>query len=274
MMILCGIVLYNPDIKRLVDCVNSVINQVDKIIFVDNGSATINDVKNAFERKTQIEFICNSANLGIAFALNQIISFGRKNNYDWVLTLDQDSICSEHMVENMVLASNAVDSVGIMCPLTVDVDNYCNDNSSNSTREMEWCITSGSLINLKNTEKCSFDNKMFIDLVDYDFSIQVKQAGLKIIRVYNSILYHRLGDLVVKKFLWFNVEVTNHNAMRRYYYVRNVYYILKKYNFDAKTVRFWKKKIRDLYFKVFFFENDKLNKIKMMRKGKNDSKSM
>ena len=43
--ICAGIVLYNPDIERLSDNIDSVISQVEKIYLVDNGSKNINKIE-------------------------------------------------------------------------------------------------------------------------------------------------------------------------------------------------------------------------------------
>jgi rhamnosyltransferase len=85
------IVTYNPKIDRFKDVINSIVNQVDFIIIVDNGSKNINDIKEICSIKSNIEIIENDINYGIGKALNIGIE-KLKNNYDWILTLDQDSV--------------------------------------------------------------------------------------------------------------------------------------------------------------------------------------
>ncbi len=273
-MVLCGIVLYNPDIERLINNISSAKNQTDKVLLIDNCSSNIDIIEKYYKNDNKIIIIKNESNMGIASALNQIVEFAKKRDYEWVLTLDQDSICDNNMVSNMMLYSD-MDKIGILCPITLDKNNYTSDMNRNlQTSEMEWCITSGSLINVINTKMCKFDDKMFIDMVDYDFSLQVRNNGLKIIRVYNAVLFHRLGDLSIKKLFGKRIEITNHSPIRRYYYVRNSYYLINKWKYDIKSKKFLKKKIKKLFFKILLFENRKIAKIKMMKKGKKDSKRM
>ena len=63
------IVSYNPD-SNLFDSINLLLNQVEKVIIVDNGSKEkyVKYIKSINEDK--IEIILNKENLGVATALN------------------------------------------------------------------------------------------------------------------------------------------------------------------------------------------------------------
>ena len=69
-MVIAGIVLYNPNINRLIENVKAIENQVKMVLLVDNGSNNIDLVYSAFRRDNSIMIICNGKNLGIARALN------------------------------------------------------------------------------------------------------------------------------------------------------------------------------------------------------------
>lgn len=86
--ILAGIVLYNPDIGRLIENYNAIVNQVDDVLIIDNGSDNYNDIDNYFNDK-KVQIIRNYNNLGIATALSQIMEYASSNEFDWVLTLDR-----------------------------------------------------------------------------------------------------------------------------------------------------------------------------------------
>ena len=45
-----GIVLYNPDINRMNENINNIINQVDYVILVDNGSKNKPDIEDAIQQ--------------------------------------------------------------------------------------------------------------------------------------------------------------------------------------------------------------------------------
>ena len=99
-----GIVLYNPDINRMKENINAIINQVDYVILVDNGSKNKSDIEAAIEHsfynsdKLIINF--SQKNNGIAWALNQIFKIAEEQSVKWVLTLDQDSVCPSDIIES------------------------------------------------------------------------------------------------------------------------------------------------------------------------------
>jgi rhamnosyltransferase len=98
-MFFAGIVLYNPNMNRLIENIISIKNQVDCIVCVDNNSNNYKEIKDKFGNDINIILISNFENKGIGYALNQIVRWGIKHDYQWVLTLDQDSICPPDIIE-------------------------------------------------------------------------------------------------------------------------------------------------------------------------------
>ena len=92
-MTAAGIVLYNPDTERLKENIEAILPQVDQIIVVDNGSSNVDEICELLNKYEQIKFIWNEENYGIAKALNQLLYFAYKNDVEWILTIDQDSVC-------------------------------------------------------------------------------------------------------------------------------------------------------------------------------------
>ena len=101
-----GIITYNPNIERLNENINAVIDGAE-IIIVDNNSENINDIEYIINKYPNIKIIKNSKNLGIAKALNQAMEYGYMNSYDWMLTLDQDSVCPFDYISKMSNILNA-----------------------------------------------------------------------------------------------------------------------------------------------------------------------
>ena len=100
MKICAGIVLYNPDIDRLIENIDSINMQVKEIVLVDNASKNTQEIQDMILSKyPEIVYIRNKINEGIAKALNQILNYSEKNGYEAFLTLDQDSICNSELVE-------------------------------------------------------------------------------------------------------------------------------------------------------------------------------
>ena len=117
---LAGITLYEPDVHRLLENIDAVLPQVDKLICVDNGSKNIAEIKDRIHWKyPDVEIIENGENLGIARALNQMFEYAEAHVYDWVLTLDQDSVCPENLMEEYKKHLEIKD-VGVLSPKMVD----------------------------------------------------------------------------------------------------------------------------------------------------------
>ena len=62
MKISAGIVLYEPELKRLLENVTAIIRQVDTVIIVDNASSNIKEVKEVLSRFSNILFKSKDTN--------------------------------------------------------------------------------------------------------------------------------------------------------------------------------------------------------------------
>lgn len=259
--ICAGIVTYNPDIDRLIKSINSICNQVEMIYLCDNGSSNISIIKTLSERYN-LSIIVNDNNGGIAKALNQLCSYAFDNGFNWILTLDQDSVCNPYLVNR--LSRFCDNSIAIIGPRIIYEDNE--QYSAKKTQVIEkadWIITSGSLTNLNIWKQLDgFDEWMFIDLVDTDYGIRANRAGYSIIRVNEAEIYHELGDLKCKRLFGRIVYVTNHSAFRIFYQSRNSVYLFKKLKYGNPFINILK-----IIFKILFFENRKFEKLKSVFKG-------
>ena len=115
-MILAGITLFNPDVARLEENISSIYGQVDRVICVDNGSDNIKSIEDCVLKNWKnITIIKNGKNEGIAKALNQMFEFAIEQQYEYVLTLDQDSVCPDNIIEeyNKYLDEH---KLGSLCP--------------------------------------------------------------------------------------------------------------------------------------------------------------
>jgi rhamnosyltransferase len=97
MKTLAAIVLFNPEIERLNQNIEAIFNQVDDVVLIDNGSSNLNEVKKNVTH--QVHYVVNEKNVGIAKALNEGFEYAIENGFDWVLTLDQDSVSDKNLIE-------------------------------------------------------------------------------------------------------------------------------------------------------------------------------
>lgn len=275
-MILCKkntcavIVTFNPDslfekaIKRHIELFNS-------IIVVDNNS---NDLSFISTCQSNIDFLHLESNMGIAYALNLGIKRALSMGYNWIFTFDQDSIPVDNFLfyynEVFRILPNQINKIGLIStkhvpsvPISVS-----NDLSFKYTCSL---ITSGMLHNGEIFEKVGwYDEKMFIDSVDFEFALRCVNWGLLTIRIQNPILEHKLGEPRLKSILWgaIVIRTTNHNAMRRYYIMRNHVYISKKYFFKVPLWILKKNFFCMIDLMVMLLaDDDKWNKMKKTLKG-------
>ncbi len=260
--IAAGIVSFNPNLERLRENIQSAISQVESLVVVDNGSSNIKEIENLCKNAGCLLIKLNE-NKGIAYALNQICKYFYSQKFDWVFTLDQDSISSNNMISKMY--EHTSDNVGAIGPKIVYRHNedFSQKASMKAIEEVEWLITSATLTNLKAWKNIGgFDNKLFIDGVDKDFCFRLKKEGYKIFQCNEVELLHELGDLRCRKIMNCCIYVTNHNPLRKRYMVRNCIYLKKKSNLGNPFCYILK-----LILKTIVFENRKIKSLVAIKNG-------
>ena len=239
MKVCAGIVLYNPEIERLSLNIDAISPQVDLIILVDNASSDISELKKRFTDNRFI-WICNDKNLGVAAALNQLVNYADENKYEWILTLDQDSVCSENLVDKLLSSSEMYNNVAMISPKIIERGSESkkikSDQPPPEVEEVKICITSGCLTNIKAViDTGGFNEWLFIDHVDHDMCIRLRYRGYRILRVNTVELDQEYGLKVVHRKILFKVyEYHNYTPFRVYYQARNMLYMVRKYGADFK----------------------------------------
>lgn len=261
MRILAAIVLYSPDTDRLIDNINAILPQVDGIAFFNNGEKT----SDIFELPGVVLDSENN-NVGIAIALNRLCQFAIDNNYDWILTLDQDSICPEGLVlEYKKYLDNP--TIGMICPRILD-RNYGSlhyDGQEGAGIEIiDACITSASLLRLSAWQQVGgFWEDLFIDMVDFDMCWSLQEKGFIILRTNQKSLLHEIGHS--KRVLFRGEEnvIYNHPPIRSYYISRNTIAVGRKHHRLKQCFRWDIKR----FILILLFENNRLIKCHLFLKG-------
>ena len=268
MRLLAGIVTYNPEIKFLEKNINAIVEQVEEVIVFDNNSQNITDIERIIDSNKKISILKSSNNMGIAYALNQIMNYGYKNDYDWCLSLDQDSVCPDLFVYDMEKCLEELKNVGILAPTINDRNTgIIGYEFKEKYKDVRNAITSGSITNLKCWNDIGgFDEKMFIDSVDFDFSYRMRKKGYRVIQTSTVILNHAVGEGKKYQFLWMTINNYEHSAFRCYYLAQNRIYYPRKNCDILLLIKGNYKNIRHI-FNVIFFEHDKKNKIKAILSG-------
>ena len=270
--IYAGIVSYNPELKRLTENISVIQNQVLDVVVFDNGSNNIDEIQNLIADFPNVVLIKSEKNLGIATALNRLMQWGYEKDYDWMLSLDQDSICEKNFVARMKPYLTVEQNLGVVAPVIVDRNvGVVGHNPKSEYAHVNTCITSGAFSKVSAWKEIGeYDESMFIDSVDFEYCYRMRKYGYGVIQVRNIQLLHELGKSQKRRFLFWKIDVTEHSAFRKYYIARNnIYYPLKH--------RMWLRMVRgnirniEMMGIIVLYENDKKNKLKAICRGWKDA---
>ena len=257
------VVLYNSD-DSVISNINSYLDYVDRLYVFDNsGNSNFKDKIDCIDKCCYISF---NNNFGIAYALNYCAKQSISDGYSWMLTMDQDSRFTGDLSVYFNMVDLANDNVAIIAP-SYDLGGFYKSDTF-------VVMTSGNLINLSIYQKLGgFRDDFFIDMVDYEYCLNLRKNHYDILVCDKVILKHNLGNIKSKKVFGKVIYYTNHNPLRRYYITRNRYILNKLYSdifpdFCKKELCYNKREV----LKILFFEDKKLEKFKMIKKAKRDYK--
>jgi rhamnosyltransferase len=212
-------------IRRTVDALRG---QVGRILLVDNGSgAETLGVLASLEHHPDVVVVRLGENRGIGYALNRGVQYARDGGYRWLLTMDQDSVADVAMVEHYRQAVAAQPDAVCLAPTRSDA----REAPGTAVSEIRYAITSGNLVRVDMFDLVGrYDEGLFIDAVDFDFSLRLRRAGKAIHRVAGAAMQHQLGEESTSRSLpWVGRFYALHPPARRYYMYRNYLYIVERY---------------------------------------------
>ena len=138
-----------------------------------------------------------------------------------------------------------------------------------ASENITWTITSGSLTNLNISDSIgSFNEALFIDLVDTEYCLRAIDNGYKIKVCCESNLSHRVGKREERNLFGFKFYPTHHSTERRYFSFRNRVLVMKKYGLKFPHWTLYET-IAAFYvlFCIISFEENKFGKLSACMKG-------
>jgi rhamnosyltransferase len=269
------VVTYHPG-PEVIANLAALRSQLPHVVVVDNGS---NAEEMARLRRAalelELELIENGENLGIATALNiglrRLLEAARPT--ELVVLFDQDSRITEGFLPAMLRAletSRWGGRLGILVPRYLD-GRLNRPLPSNLVQEgLEAAMTSGSMLRLQLfAELGLFVDELFIDGVDYEFSLRLRRAGYVIEECAEALLLHAPGEPKrLKLFGILNYQTANYSPTRRYYQERNKVWTSKRYffSFPVFCLKLAMFSTKD-FFKIIFGEAEKLRKLRFFLHG-------
>lgn len=232
MQLAATVILFHPD-TDVIENINSYIEEVNALYIIDNSEQK--DAKILMQLRNlspKCKILDNPSNLGIARALNQAVELSIEDGYEWLLTMDQDSLFEDKTFFNAFQIYNDKNKVAVFSPeIHADGYNYLRSKTIKYTIIKDIAYTSGCLINLNICKKVDmFNEKLFIDAVDTDYCLKLMKRKELMIRINGAILTHKVGIMKIIN-LPLNIKkiLNQHSALRHYYITRNHTYILFKY---------------------------------------------
>ncbi|AUJ31885.1 MAG: glycosyltransferase [Liquorilactobacillus nagelii] len=276
------LVTFNPNIPKLKESLNRIINQVSKVIIVDNGSNNISSIKK-LSVQLEIKLLDLKKNYGIAGAQNRGFEFFFKNNFKWVLTLDQDTMVPFDTVKKMRASkkfkdsSTAILAMKYYDPSWKPAQIKRATEKQKETETQKWrIISSGNLVRTDIWNLVDgFDEWLFIDQVDFDFNAKVILAGYKIWQVNNLIMEHEIGKSIKKPVLTMmllfkpNEFILDHSPMREYYIARNTIVYSKRYSSHPDLEKFKTNLFHEIIMtrKILLYQKPRIKKIQASWRG-------
>ena len=237
----CGVLVsYNPDPIELKNNIALILNQVDQLIVVDNGSNPDIRTQLANLANPNITLLDLGENTGVANAYNVGINKALALGFDFALLLDQDSLPEKNMVSHLLsVLTNDVTKKSVLAgpvykresDLTgsffVDVkpnkvSRIYPEDTTEQKIECSMLISSGSLLRLSLWQQVGeYREDLFIDHVDTEWCFRAAAKGFHLYGVPKALLFHSLGDNSVRMWLFRWRQIPIHDPIRNYYTVRN-----------------------------------------------------
>lgn len=258
------VTLYHPD-KSTQGNIGSYSPKTGKTYIFDNTEKS-SFIKKQFEHHPTVAYFHSGENEGIAKVLNKAAQMAIGEGYDWLLMMDQDSKFEGNGFDEYIRAVEAYDKCHDVAMFGV------NDDAEKVTDQAkaiaaDQLITSGTLLNLSLFTKIGdFDENLFIDSVDHDYSIRVLQHGYKMIKFPHIHLSHSIGKLEkrssVKTLFLIKKLKRIHTPVRCYYMYRNLLYLQKKYKgSNTAFIRLLVKLMKATLWRNIFYGTNTLKRI-------------
>jgi rhamnosyltransferase len=249
------IVSYSPDLEELEGVLSSASNQVDTVVLIDNSPKAIEQVRirelvNSLAGSSpphKLVLVTNGSNLGLSRAYNQGVAIAKTKAAAFILLLDQDSRVAPGAISRLLAAFSEMRSswrVGsVSCrtihsvqltlgPLVVLERLKSSAQAKRYSRgsllrfdaydELQTFTNTGTLIPIEVLDNVGpFSEELFLDAVDYDFSLRLRSRGYRCFMCRDAEINHRQGRQFERRLIWHNVQLRSYPSQRSYHIVRD-----------------------------------------------------
>ena len=253
------IVVYFPDPNELRAVVRAAASQTSRVLIIDNTPAVgdsgktktiLDEVELEHSRlgsRGNVQVIRNRENTGISRAYNAGIRVFERLGITHLILLDQDSRLEDNatsvlvdtlrsLSENAFIGSLSCENIELGAPQSapwrvleraprgIARKAYSRGRlrvGPNYREELTF-TNSGTLLPMKVINRVGpFDEALFVDAVDYDYSLRIREAGLACLSVPAARVFHRRGVSIQKRILGVPVSLSSFPPRRSYYILRD-----------------------------------------------------
>lgn len=231
--ILAIVVTFYPDKKLLEANIDAFVNYVDKVIVWENTPRNEKEMYRYIGHE-KVEY-CGDGINSISHALNYGWKYAEKNDYEYLLAMDQDSQWENFHEYLYQTIYNPTISGGIWGPEAYG-------NKPKKIIESDRIITSGMLISVELINRIGGWNEKFsIDCVDDEFCLRAKKIGVKTYIFGMCRLCQRYGTPKKVSFLGRSAVINYDSPGRLYSIYKNHVLLLRLFPENIKIKEeFWK----------------------------------
>lgn len=272
--ILGVVVIYNPDIEKLVRNINQYIRNISTLIIWQNSKLSDenkNQIRHDCENSEKIIFDGSGLNQGLDNAFNSALDIAIKEGYTWLLTMDQDSTWVNFEEYIFCIRECNDESIGIFGPQTINVYDKQSLRSENqkSNSTVDYVISSGALYLVDKLKHIGgFVSDYFIDAIDEEVCYRAQSFGIKTAIIGSAYLMQEFGEYSKRTFLGKTIATSNYSSFRYYHIVRNHLWLAKSgYVTGRARGIMLRNYVVSPIIKVILFEKNKSKKIQAMLRG-------
>lgn len=258
--ILAIVVTYFPEKDLLEKNISAFIDYVDKVLIWENTPEK-QRLQYRYTNHPKVEY-CGDGINSISHALNYAWKYAESNGYDYLLTMDQDSVFENFLQYVNDTIDNDQAPRGIWTPKVVSEENPKNPSEYGWSSEIYNTITSGMLQSVELvTKNGGWDEAFAIDGLDDEYCFHAQRVGIKIYRNYDIFLIQQYGIPQKADFMGRSITLRNYSA-QRYYSIYWSHALLMRMFPEQKYFRelcycYWKGMIKW----IFLFEEDRFKKL-------------
>ncbi|MEI2826944.1 MAG: glycosyltransferase family 2 protein [Dermatophilaceae bacterium] len=228
------VVLYDPDPALLQQQWKVLSQQVDRVVYVDNGGGRA--ALGYLVTLPQVTVLGDGSNVGLAQALNDGLMEISATGATHAVMFDQDTLPDPMLVATLGRGFDVAPRVAAVGPSILDElrgrpeyftrlrlplnHRITQSNAPAEFFDVDFLITSGTLVSLDALNSIgSMDSTLFIDCIDFEWSFRTRSRGWRILATYSAMIRHRRGDTMRTLPGGFGLRL--HSPTRLFYMHRN-----------------------------------------------------